>query len=461
MKSSSTRLPFEQQSTGGLIARMCIPAVIIMIVTTIYHMTDLFFIGQLNDITQLAAVSLASPLLGIQTTLGTLIGGGGCAVIARQLGENKGSEKPAATACLMLAIVSGIVCGVLTLAGMDIILPLLGASEQTAPYARQYLSVMAISAPVVVFSTSFANIIRAEGASRQSMTANLLGTVVNMILDPILILGLGMGVIGAAVATAAGNLLGAAYLVRYLMTGNSRVAPGLQTTGIAKSCLPIIALGLPTALANLLMNFAGGIQNRMLTGYGDEAIAAFSVGGKAAMIVAMVGMGIAIGIQPVLGYFWGAGNRERLMAIIRVSAITVTVCTTLLGGLCFLFGRQLTGLFVTDRSTAELALRVTRTALISAPVIGGYYLATNLLQASGYALRATVASVLRQGLILVPALVVMQLLAGLDGLIWCSVIADLFAAVAAIPMAISASRKRFGDTVEGAGYKENKVRLPG
>ena len=156
-------------------------------------------------------------------------------------------------------------------------------SEEAAPFARQYLTIAAISTPAVVFSTAFGNIIRAEGAARQSMTANLLGTLTNILLDPLFILVFGMGVTGAALATALGNLLSALYLVRYLRSGKSRLAPTLTKHGCWTSLIPILTLGLPSALGNLLMNLAGGIQNRMLTGYGAQAIAAFSVGGKAAM----------------------------------------------------------------------------------------------------------------------------------------------------------------------------------
>ncbi len=107
MKKTTGNLPFEQQSAGKLLLTMCLPAVIIMVVMTVYHMTDLFFIGQLGDVTQLAAVSLVSPAIGIQSVFGTLIGGGGCAIIARRLGERKGGEREIAGSCLLLSLASG------------------------------------------------------------------------------------------------------------------------------------------------------------------------------------------------------------------------------------------------------------------------------------------------------------------------------------------------------------------
>lgn len=272
MKKTTGNLPFEQQSAGKLLLTMCLPAVIIMVVMTVYHMTDLFFIGQLGDVTQLAAVSLVSPAIGIQSVFGTLIGGGGCAIIARRLGEKKGGEREIAGSCLLLSLASGGLYAAVLLAGIGQLLPLLGVSEQAAPFARQYLTIAAISTPAVVFSTAFGNIIRAEGAARQSMTANLLGTLTNILLDPLFILVFGMGVTGAALATALGNLLSALYLVRYLRSAKSRLAPTLTKHGCWTSLIPILTLGLPSALGNLLMNLAGGIQNRMLTGYGVPAV---------------------------------------------------------------------------------------------------------------------------------------------------------------------------------------------
>ena len=443
MKKTTGNLPFEQQSAGKLLLTMCLPAVIIMVVMTVYHMTDLFFIGQLGDVTQLAAVSLVSPAIGIQSVFGTLIGGGGCAIIARRLGEKKGGEREIAGSCLLLSLASGGLYAAVLLAGIGQLLPLLGVSEQAAPFARQYLTIAAISTPAVVFSTAFGNIIRAEGAARQSMTANLLGTLTNILLDPLFILVFGMGVTGAALATALGNLLSALYLVCYLRSAKSRLAPTLTKHGCRTSLIPILTLGLPSALGNLLMNLAGGIQNRMLTGYGDQAIAAFSVGGKAAMVVAMVGMGIAIGIQPVLGYFWGAGNRQRLAGMLRASTITAVACTSLLGGCCLLFAPQLVHLFTTDPQTSELAIKVTRAALVTAPLLGGYYLSGNLLQAAGRALPATIASILRQGLVLIPVLLAAKLLGGLEGIVWSSAISDLLSSAAAILMTFSVYRHRF------------------
>lgn len=433
---------FEKESIWKLMLRMCIPAVIIMVVMVIYNMTDMFFIGKLGDLSQMAAVSLAGPMTGLQTTLGTLIGGGGCAVIARALGEkNEKTQGAALGFSLLLSVFCGIACMLLILFGMDFFFPILGVTAETELFTRSYLTVMALGSPAVVFSSAFANIIRAEGAAKESMIANTLGTITNMVLDPLFILVFHGGVAGAAIATVAGNLVSAVYLLRYLLKGKGTLCIRKSLFSDMKAApaavLAVLSLGLPSAAGNLLMNFTHGIQNRFLTGYGTSAVTAFSVAGKVTMVVAMVAMGICIGIQPVFAYFYGAGNRAKLNETIRKCGMVTILIGALLTAACYLFGENLVRMFVTDAATVQLGVRVVKISLISAPLLGVYYLCSNLLQASGNAVSATVASILRQGLVLVPALYLLHTVFGFTGLLWTGVVSDLLStAIAAVLAAV-------------------------
>lgn len=452
---------FEKESIWKLMLRMCVPAVIIMVVMVIYNMTDMYFVGKLNDLRQMAAVSLASPMTGLQTTLGTLIGGGGCAVIARALGERNEKQQNAALGMsVMLSLASGVVCMLLILFGMDLFFPLLGVTAETEPFTRSYLRIMAIGSPAVVFTSAFANIIRAEGAAKESMVANTLGTLTNMLLDPLFILLFRWGVTGAAVATVIGNLVSGVYLLHYLVKGKGSLSIRPRVLLPAMKACPaalfsVLSLGLPSAAGNLLMNFTHGIQNRFLTGYGTSAVAAFSVAGKSTMVIAMVAMGICIGIQPVLGYFYGAGNRAKLRETIRKCGMTAVLVCALLMGACALCGENLVRLFVTDPETVALALRVVRIGILSAPLLGVYYLCSNLLQASGNAVSATVASVLRQGMVLVPVLYLLHLLFGFEGLIWAGVVSDVLSA--AITLLLAAVQLRRGTVTKNAVQKKVAV----
>ncbi len=428
---------YETESVWKLMLRMCLPSIVIMLIQVVYSMTDMFFIGMLEDVNQLAAVSLAGPMLGVQSALGQLIGGGGCAVIARALGEKNSRVKDAAMgACISMGLLLGVGCTLVTLLGMEWILPALGATEETAAFTRSYLRIIAIGSPLTVFSQGIPGTIRAEGSLKEPMIASLLGTFTNMLLDPLFILAFRWGAAGAAAATVLGHLASSLYLLRTLIKGNGSfsIRPGVLFPAMKASPKvfgSVLALGVPSAAGIFLSNFAGTMQNRFYSGYGVSTVAAFSVAGKATMVVSMVAMGLCIGIQPVLAYFYGAGSRGRLFETIRKSGLTATIACLVLSAGCCIFSERLVQLFVTDAATVALGVKAARIGLLGAPLLGIYYLCTNLLQASGNAVSATVATILRQGLVLVPVLYLMHMTFGLTGLLWAGAVCDLLSTAAA------------------------------
>ena len=198
---------FEKAPVSKAVAVMAIPTMISMLVVVIYNMADTFFIGQTNDPMKVAAVSLATPIFMVFMALGNLFGIGGSSAISRALGEHKPEKaKHISAFCCYGSLGVGIFMAVVSILGMELILKLIGASENTIDYARDYLFFIALGAPFIMFGTAFGNILRGEGAARESMIGNLIGTIVNIVLDPIMILVLGWGVVGAAVATVIGNM---------------------------------------------------------------------------------------------------------------------------------------------------------------------------------------------------------------------------------------------------------------
>ncbi len=199
-----------------IIPKLAVPTIISMLVTSIYNMADTFFIGQTQDPLQVAAVSLATPVFMIFMALGNLFGIGGSSAISRALGEkHKERAWHISSFCCYGALGLGVIVAIFSVLGMEVILRLIGASENTIGFARKYLLIISIGAPTILFSTAFANILRGEGAARESMVGNLLGTIVNIVLDPVMILMLGWGVTGAALATIIGNI--AAVVIGFIM----------------------------------------------------------------------------------------------------------------------------------------------------------------------------------------------------------------------------------------------------
>ena len=297
---------------------MAVPTMISMLVVVIYNMADTFFIGQTKDPLQVAAVSLATPVFMIFMALGNLFGIGGSSAISRALGEkHKERAWHISSFCCYGALGLGVIVAIFSVLGMEGILRLIGASENTIGFARKYLLIISIGAPTILFSTAFANILRGEGAARESMVGNLLGTIVNIVLDPVMILMLGWGVTGAALATIIGNIAACLFYLQYFLRKKSTLTISLKYFkiggGIARG---VVAIGIPASLNNILMSFANIVLNQALVGYGDTPVAAMGVAMKSNMLVVLLQIGLCVGIQPLIGYNYGAGNKKRLMQVI-------------------------------------------------------------------------------------------------------------------------------------------------
>lgn len=429
---------FEKGSVWKAIIKMSIPTIAVMLVMTIYSMADLIFIGHTGDAAQIAAVSLASPFFSLQMTLGTLIGGGGCTAISTALGaRDHDRAKALSSACTILCVVGGIVLGGVFLLLPDPFLKLFGADTDTWQHTKDYLRILAAGTPAVVFSNAFANLVRAEGSMKEAVLFNLLGTITNIILDPVLISGLHMGVRGAALATVIGNILSTAAILIYLrrketiLTLNPKYA--LQQKD---SFVKVITLGVPSSISNLLMGLTNTISNNIAIQYGASIIAAMGVGGKAGMIVAMIVMAIALGVQPMIAYNYGANNTTRTKEIVRKSAVFVTVTGIILTVACYLLRTPIARLFVQDEALITQSTHIMSIGLIGLPLLGLYYLSTNYLQSTGHPLLATILSIFRQGIIYAPALIAMHILFGMEGIFWTSPLTDLLSIALAVILLI-------------------------
>lgn len=410
------------------------PSILSVLVMVVYNMTDLFFIGLLRDTAQTAAVSLVSPVFTLVSAGATVLGMGGCAVAAASLGAGDVQDvRTVSSLCGWCAILVGAVLALgLNLAGGPL-LGALGANAEVLPHARAYLSILALGAPAMLFSVSAATLLRADGAIRRGLAGNLAGSVTNMVLDPVFILGFRWGIAGAAAATVLGNLVACAFYLVYMLR-HSRVlslAPADALRDPARLGR-VLALGLPNGVSSLLAGCAGSFSNRLLAGYGTAALAAMAAADKATMVVSLVQMGICMGVQPLLAYNVGARDLGRLRAVIRrLLALTVGF-GAVFAAACLLGREALLRLFLSDAEALALGRRLLPWLLAASPLLGLYYLSTNFLQAMGRAAGATVLSALRQGVLLLPALYLLHALLGLPGLAAARAAADLASVLIAL-----------------------------
>ena len=422
---------FTSEPIWKLIAKMCIPAIVTTLVVVLYNMADIFFISKTGDTAQVAAISLISPIFAILSGLGALIGSGGCAALSIVLGRRDEEQaRKISSFCCYFSLGASLLFSIVVLCAMTPVMSFIQASPETEGYARTYLTWICVGAPFIVFSSAFANIVRAEGAVKESMIGNGIGSILNIILDPILILGFNMGVAGAAIATVIGNMASVVYIVLYIRSKKSRLSiHPRQFTFSRNISLKVISLGMPTAIGILLMSISNLITNTFVSGYGDSALAARGVAGSIGMIISMVQMGICMGIQPAIAYNFGAENLKRVIAIVKRTALLTVTVGSALSVICWFARTGFMASFINDAEVIGFGQQMVMGSIVSGPVFGLFYLATGILQSIDKASYATLTSLLRQGIILIPILLLLNAIAGLSGVIFAQAVADVVATV--------------------------------
>lgn len=282
MRNSGTLEGFGSGPVAMTVLKNAIPAILAMLMVLVYNLADTFFIGQTHNAYQVAAVSLATPVFLTFMALGTVFGVGGTSVISRALGEKRMDYALKVSAfCMWSCVAVGIVVAVLFYLFMDELLLLIGASTETWELTRDYLNIVTLCGPFVLIGNCFSNILRAEGQPTRAMTGMVAGNLLNVVLDPVMILGFGWGVTGAAIATVIGNLAGAAYYILYFLRGNSNLSIGLsEFTAGEGVCRSVLGIGIPASLGSLLMSVSQIVTNSLMSGYGDMAIAGIGVAMK-------------------------------------------------------------------------------------------------------------------------------------------------------------------------------------
>ena len=443
MKDDKAVEIFEKASVPKAVFRNALPAMAAMLMVLVYNLADTFFIGQTGDDLQVAAVSLATPVFLLFMSVGTIFGIGGTSVISRAIGEGRTEyAKKVCSFCMWSCVVVGIVMSVIFLVFMDVLLGLIGASEDTWDLAKTYLTIVSCCGPFVLISNCYSNVVRAEGESGKAMMGQLLGNLLNVILDPIFILAFGWNIAGAAVATVIGNLVGAGYYIIYFLRGKSTLSVSLRDFTVKdKVCSSVLAIGVPAALGSLLMSVAQIIINSCMAEYGDMAIAAMGVAMKVVTITGMVSMGLGQGVQPLLGYCVGAKLWKRFKSVFKFSITFAFILSVVLTAVCYIFTKQIVNAFLTDETAFDYAVSFARVLLTTSSLFGVFYVLTNALQAMGAATAALIINLSRQGIIYIPALFILKAVIGMMGLVWAQPVADIISIVLAVILYVVTVKK--------------------
>lgn len=434
---------FHNAPVHYAVLKNVLPAMAAMLMVLIYNLADTFFIGQTHDALQVAAVSLATPVFLIFMAAGSVFGMGGTSVISRAMGEGRVEyAKKVCSFCMWGCVAVGIAISAFFLLFMDRLLSWIGASPDTWEHAKTYLTIVSLSGPFVLIANCYSNVIRAEGQSGRAMMGQLLGNLLNVVLDPIMILGLGWNITGAAVATVMGNVVGAGYYILYFLKGDSSLSIHPKDLTLEESvCRNVLAIGIPASLGSLMMSVSQIIVNGLMAGYGDMALAGIGVAMKITMMTGMVCIGFGQGVQPLLGYCAGAKLWPRFKKIMGFSIISSFALGGFLTGACYLFTPEIVGVFLTNQAALEYALEFARILLTTSFLFGVFYVLCNALQAVGAAKEALIINLSRQGIIYIPALFFLNRVLGASGLAWAQPVADLVSTAMVVFLYLRVIRK--------------------
>lgn len=425
---------FESASVPKAYMKLALPVVLSMMVSLVYNMVDTYFIALTGKQELVAGVSLAAPIFTLMIAFGDIFGLGGSSLISRLFGEKREEEAKRASAfCLWAAIGFGILVTIVLLVFRTPILKLLGTDAATFEYAGEYYTWIAVGAASIILGLVPSNILRTEGLATQAMAGSILGSIVNIILDPVFIFGLGQGAAGAAMATVIGNVIADVYYIYVMSKKAKRLSVSLKEIKIPGTMIrDILVIGIPASITNLMQSIMIMITNHYLIAYGTNKVAAMGIALKANMISAFILVGFAFGGQPLVGYNYGARNKKRLKEILRFAYLFEAGLALVFTILISVFAPAIIKIFMNQSDIITNGAMMLRFQQLGMVFMAVTLVSTCVCQSVGSAAGAFVLSISRQGVLYAILLIVLNAIFGYTGIIATQACADVLTAVIAI-----------------------------
>ena len=422
---------------GALLWQYSLPAIIAMVASSIYNIVDSIFVGQGLGDEAISGMAVASPFMNLSAAFGAMIGIGASTVISVRLGQGKYDEAQHILGnTISLNVVLGVIFTVVCLPFLDKILYLFGASEVTLPYARQYMLIILLGNMVTHLYYGLNAVLRSAGHPRMAMSCTFLAIIINCLLDPLFIFVFHWGIQGVAWATIIAQAIAFCWQLRLF----SRPTELLHLRrGIYRLRLDIVRQCLAIGLSPFLMNSCACLvvlfcNNRLLQYGGDMAIGAYGIVNRVVFLFVTIVMGLVQGMQPIVGYNWGARQNDRVFRVLRYG-ITGATCITLAACLTGeLMPAPVIHIFGAGPELTEKAVQAFHFVVAAFPLVGAQMVIGNFFQSIGHAGKSIFLSVTRQMLFLIPLLAVLPQWWGLDG-VWLSMpISDSLSFIAAAGM---------------------------
>ncbi len=442
--NNKATLELGTKPVGRLLVQYSLPAIIAMTASSLYNMVDSIFIGQGVGPLAISGLALTFPFMNLAAAFGAGVGVGASTCISVKLGQ-----KDYATAqrvfgnTVTLNLIIGIAFSVIALLFLDPILYFFGASEQTIPYARDYMVIVLLGN---VFSHMYFGmnaVLRAAGKPKQAMYATIFTVVMNTVLDPIFIYPMNLGIRGAAYATILSQMLALGWQMWIFSRKNELLHLRRGIYRLKKDIVRnILGIGLSPFSMNVCACIVVIFINKGLLQYsGDLAVGAYGIANKVCFIFVMVNMGLNQGMQPIAGYNYGAMKLDRLMRVVKL-AIIVGTCITTFGFLVTeLMPEPCARLFTSDKELISLSVNGMRIMMAAFFLVGSQMVITNFFQSIGKAKVSMLLSLSRQMLFLFPMLLLLPPFMGVDGVWWAMPISDTIAEIVTVGLMIAYMKK--------------------
>ena len=450
MSSQDSPLSLGTDSISKLLFRYAMPAIIAQVAASLYNIVDSIFVGQGVGPLAITGLALTMPMMNLSAAFGAMVGAGSAALTSIRLGQgNKAAAENILGNVVLLNVVLGMAIMVFGLVYIDELLYFFGASDQTLPYAREYMRIILYGNTITHLFHGLNNMLRVAGYPNKAMNITLISVALNAVLDALFILGLDWGIAGSAWATVLSQTVSLVLLFAHFMRRDSflrfhreafhfhwDLVKGITTIGMApfmiQTCACVVVI-----LVNTTLQRYGG----------DLSIGAYGIANRVAFLFTMVVLGFTQGMQPIVGYNYGARKYDRALKTMWLT-VGWSVATTTLGFLvCEIFPHQVVGMFVSEDGSGDAtalidaSVKGLRILVAMLPIVGFNIVAGNFFQHIGKPKRAILLSVSRQMLFIVPLLFFLPPIYGVDGVWYAIPIADFVSTALAAVLLMLQIRK--------------------
>ena len=445
---SNTPITLGTESIGKLLIQYSVPAIIASVATSLYNIIDSIFIGQGVGTMAISGLAITFPLMNLVIAFCMFIAAGGAAISSIYLGQKEyGRATNVLSNVVKLCLIHSIVFGGLSLLFLDEILYFFGATDATIKYAREFMRVILYGTPISYIFIVLNNLMRATGYPKKAMLSALLSVIVNIILAPIFIFILKLGISGAALATICGQAVSLVWHIYHFKSKTSFVHFSSEHNKFSWSIIKnVYSIGLSPFLMNVCACIVVIFINKALleTGgaNGELAVGAYGIVNRVGMLFVMIVFGITQGMQPILGFNYGANNWERVRRTLNIGILVGLLVTTIGLIVAELIPRQISSLFATDETLIAISTTGFRISFMFFAVIGGQVVIQNFFQSIGKPMISIFLSLTRQLLFLIPTLLIFPKIWGVEG-VWTSLaVSDMLAFIVAIITLIVIMRRK-------------------